>query len=116
MKKIILGFCLFLSACGGTTAVLDPVAEQNAPVVIPTIPPIQTSPVQFQVLQSADMLKIAKSNPNVVLFGLDSNNYKNLSVNLTEATRYLNAQKSVIQMLSNIITARQGITPVAPQK
>ena len=111
MKNIfVLVICGMLAACSGTTpqVVLDPVAQQNAPVIIPVIPPIQTSPVQFQVLQSADMLKIAKSNTNTVIFGLDSANYKNLSVNLSEATRYIQGQKSIIQMLETIINTRQS--------
>jgi hypothetical protein len=110
MKKIIMTafMCLFLASCGGGQIALDPVALKDAPVSIPVIAPIQTSPVQWQVLKSSDMLKLAKSKPNAVVFGLDDTNFKNLSLDLTDATRYIQQEKAVNQMLTDIVTSRQN--------
>jgi hypothetical protein len=123
MKKGFLALivCGFLAACGGAAPVaLDPIAIKLAPVTIPTIPPIKTAPVTWQVLTASDMVKVAKAKPNTVVYGLDQTNFKNLNLNLSEATRYMEQQKAVDTMLSDIITARQTeqgtSTPPAGQK
>lgn len=120
MKKGFLALivCGFLAACGTTPVALDPVAIKLAPVTIPTVPPIKTVPVTWQVLTAADMLKVAKAKPNTVVYGLDQTNFKNLNLNLSEATRYMQQQKAVTTMLSDVITARQteGTSPPAGQK
>lgn len=110
MKKTIIALllCGFLAGCSGTQVVADPVPLKTAPVTIPVIDPIKTSPVNWQVLKSSDMLKLAKSNPNAVIFGLDQTNFQNLSVDLSEATRYMQQEKAVNNMLTDIITSRQA--------
>ena len=116
MKKTILALllCGLLAGCGGTQIVADPVALKTAPVTIPKIDPIKTSPVKWQVLKSSDMLKLAKSNPNAVVFGLDQTNFQNLSVDLSEATRYMQQEKAVNNMLTDIITQRQAAESAPP--
>ena len=108
MKLYTLILCLFLAACGGTQAFLDPVEVKDAPVTIPTVQPIQTSPVQWHVLKPADMITLAKKNPNTVIFGLDDTNFKNLQLNLADITRYIQQSAAVKQMLTEIITERQN--------
>jgi hypothetical protein len=118
MKKSLLALilCGFLAACASPPMTLDPVAIKLSPITVPTVDPIQTAPVTWQVIKGSDMLTIAKAHPNVVIFGLDQSSFKNLNVNLSEATRYMQQEKAVNTMLTDIITERQAAqnAPVAP--
>ena len=82
MKNYLLA-CLFvgMTFCNGCSSspIIDTVVQKAPPVAIPSIAPLNLAPMQWQVLNSADLQALATKmkGKDYVLFGLDTNNYQN---------------------------------------
>ncbi len=105
--------CAFIAGCGTTSSRLDPVVVPPPPVAIPTLSPIVTSSVRWRVLNATDLQTLAtqiaaRKQKDAIIFALDAANYKNLSLNMIDIQRYLDQQKAVILLLTNVVEQRSG--------
>lgn len=109
LRKLLL--CVALAGCSPTTI---PVLQANAPVAVQNAQPMTLNAVNWQVMslpQLQALVKKLQSDQKRVVFTLDAQGYTNLTLNLVEIERYLNEQKTIINMLQKIIADRsdQGL-------
>jgi len=102
MRYLIL-LCL-LAGCS-SVPIVDTVVQRAPTVAVPDIAPLSLAPMQWQVLNAADLQALAakmKGNKDFVLFSLDADNYENFNLNLIEIKRFLSQQKSIIILLKKV--------------
>lgn len=114
MNKFILSLVslsiLILSGCSTTTV---PVVQQPVKIVPPPIPPLVLNSVQWQVLNSNDIIalskKIVSNKSNVVLFTLNGPNLKNLLLNLNNINAYIKEQQAILNMYENPTSLKSNV-------
>jgi hypothetical protein len=113
LRNLVLVGGLLLAACATTPVA---VVQPDIAVAIPPIDPLTLSPVQWQVMTLPQLKQLVAtmeaSNSNVSVFVLDSKDYTNLSLNMTQLERYITQQQAVLTMLKTIIADRSAQSQV----
>jgi hypothetical protein len=120
LRNVIICIMLLLAACNGPP-IINTVIQRDIPVAVPDAQPMTLNPVEWQVLNIAQLKALAvklqsMNEKNVVVFVLDDTNYVNLSLNFEEIQRYLKEQKVILGMLKQIIAQRAGQTITTDDK
>ena len=94
MKKYLAILAAFaLAGCATLNNTPPPlVVTPQAPVVPPVVNPVVSKPVQWHVYDKKalqELLDKTKPDENIVLFGLDTDNFKALNENLVDIRRYI---------------------------
>lgn len=122
MKKFLVPALLALSltACV-TTDRRDPdvtvVVQPTAPIVAPLVDPVNTQPVNWQVLNSQGVrdlaARIEQTGEDVVLYTLDTEGFRALSNNLVEIRRYIREKNAAFDFVLDAANPPkpEGTTP-----
>jgi type IV pilus biogenesis protein CpaD/CtpE len=108
---------LLLAGCTSTTI---PLIQPNVPVATPPAQPMSLYSVKWQVMALPQLKNLVAQlekaqQSNVVLFVLDQQNYTNLMLNFVEVQRYLQEQKTILDMLKTIIAERAADSAAKPK-
>jgi hypothetical protein len=90
-----------------------PVLVRPGQVNIPTVDPLTLNRIEWRVLTDEQLRELLNQRENV-LFALDAEGYRAMSLNLIEIRRYIDEQRAVINYLRRILDERAGIT-TAPE-
>lgn len=117
MKTIFAMFLMIgLAGCATQQMIQTSTLAPLAPVPVPVISPLVLNPVQWQVMNSADIeilaAQLKASNADNVYFVLDEINYKNLDLNLNSIDSYIQQETTNIELLDTINAARASETTV----
>lgn len=106
MKYAALLSVMLLAGCATSTM---PVLVRPGPVSMPSVDPLTLNRVEWRVLTDEQLRELLNQRENV-LFALDAEGYRAMSLNLIEIRRYIDEQRAVIAYLRRILDERAGIT------
>ena len=110
----VLFFALFLVGCGTVntptpTPQCTTVISAAPHVVPPEVAPLNVSPIQWHVYNTADLQGLLdaakKAKQEIVIFTVDEANFKLLNDNLVDIKRYLEQQGDVVIFLTKAANA-----------
>jgi hypothetical protein len=101
-------------ALGGCQTDGTPQVVNFAAPVIPKAQPLHLSDVHWKVYTVKELKQVvadAEKHPdkNIVIYGLTSQGYKNLSTNMADIERYIKEQGSINLYLQNTLKARENV-------
>ena len=101
-----LWLLVLLGGCS-SSPVIVPQLQPNTQIAVPSAQPMTMNPVEWQVLNAEQLRALAnKMQKSQVAFLLDTRNYDNLSLNIIEIGRYIQEQKTILDMLKAVIAER----------